>query len=681
MRRRYEKTLIQAVSTGSARGFTTAATHRADPFQSLHLGSSAPVSAGRLPRSGESSRIRLQPANPFFDNIRQNLELSHGGITERIPLSLPARLKRRVAELPKFLSKLVNMSDNESQDFLADQFYRIELGEQKRLQSIMDILSKGTCAPASALSAGLDDKARSPDDIEQLMTYGADKGTYYPMSITAGLERGAKNRYKNIWPFDYSRVRLGTPTEDNSDYINASFVQPRGTTRRYIATQGPLDATYCDFWTLVWEQNVRVIVMLTKQFEGGQLKCGNYWQEHEYGELHLRLVSQVGGDDHAAPAVQSGFDFGNTSAMPSNPGGNIHRTFHLWHNRFPNQPPRIITQIQCVDWPDFDVPESPEILLGLMKDVDKAVSTTGLSGCGEDRCTFPPVLVHCSAGVGRTGSYILVDAISDALRREIRGSQDVTASPWLPPTAKVAVPFTESPMPLGENMDVDPATRPPLDKSDSSGSTSSPESEKPRPITQSHRRHRSATPLSSMKEPILEVLQSMRVQRMSLVQSLRQYLFVHRAIIAQYFEMVDEESRRRSSASDTQSVLSRGSGATATTAGTTSMSSLSTEDEAHIKRKPSSADLQPEVDLRLQSVADLRLSEGSGGAVNLAKRASFKKRRGPNASSVPGTPHRPSPTGSVSLVSPPLATSPTVPSTTQQAAPSSRRARLSRSDS
>jgi protein tyrosine phosphatase len=68
-------------------------------------------------------------------------------------------------------------------------------------------------------------------------------------------------RYKNIWPYDFSRVRLETPTDDDSDYINASFVQPRGTSRRYIATQGPLDATYRDFWTLVWEQNVRVIVM------------------------------------------------------------------------------------------------------------------------------------------------------------------------------------------------------------------------------------------------------------------------------------------------------------------------------------------------------------------------------------------------------------------------------------
>jgi protein tyrosine phosphatase len=69
-------------------------------------------------------------------------------------------------------------------------------------------------------------------------------------------------RYKNIWPYDFSRVKIESPpSDDGCDYINASFVQPKGTSRRYIATQGPLDTTYRDFWLLVWEQGVRVIVM------------------------------------------------------------------------------------------------------------------------------------------------------------------------------------------------------------------------------------------------------------------------------------------------------------------------------------------------------------------------------------------------------------------------------------
>lgn len=118
----------------------------------------------------------------------------------------------------------------------------------------------------------------------QVKSFEADDGTetpedYFPFSITAGVERGAKNRYvravvgralltlrrvryKNIWPYDFSRVRLAAKChDDGSDYINANFIQPQGTTKRYIATQGPLDATFRDFWTLVWEQHVDVIVM------------------------------------------------------------------------------------------------------------------------------------------------------------------------------------------------------------------------------------------------------------------------------------------------------------------------------------------------------------------------------------------------------------------------------------
>lgn len=236
---------------------TTAAKVHANPFEidKTLMGQSTAGGPQRI-RPGEPSRSRLQPANPFFDNIRQNLELSHGGITERIPLALSPSVVERADELPGFLRELVQMPEKESMDLLADQFYRIELGEQQRLQAVMQTLSKNNgCEPDDTTTT-----ARNADEVEQFMARDCGK-KYYPFSITAGVERGTKNRYKNIWPYDFSRVRLGTPAEDESDYINASFVQPRGTSRRYIATQGPLDATYRDFWTLVWEQNVHVIVM------------------------------------------------------------------------------------------------------------------------------------------------------------------------------------------------------------------------------------------------------------------------------------------------------------------------------------------------------------------------------------------------------------------------------------
>lgn len=156
-------------------------------------------------------------------------------------------------------------------------------------------------------------------------------------------------------------------------------------------------------------------VRLTKQFEGGLIKCGNYWSEQTYGHLRLQLVSESGGKDVVDQSRVSGFDFGTHVPEESPaPAGNIKRVFHLWHN---DEGPRKITQIQCTTWPDFDVPDSPEVLLNLKKDVDGAVSDM-CTGVG-DPCHLPPILVHCSAGVGRTGSYILVDAVAEALKRDI----------------------------------------------------------------------------------------------------------------------------------------------------------------------------------------------------------------------------------------------------------------------
>lgn len=217
---------------------------------------------------------QLQPANPFFDNIRQNLELSHGGITERIPFKVPDEVANRASEMPTFLSQLVTMPEHEVSDKLANEFYELELGEQRRLQAVMNWHTQDSGASLdNRVSFEPSQQDKDSAEVDRLSAWGvaqvsgrpkspseSEDDHYFPFSITAGVERGTKNRYKNIWPYDFSRVRLGAPADD-SDYINASFVQPRGTTRRYIATQGPLDATYCDFWTLIWEQDVRVIVM------------------------------------------------------------------------------------------------------------------------------------------------------------------------------------------------------------------------------------------------------------------------------------------------------------------------------------------------------------------------------------------------------------------------------------
>ena len=161
-----------------------------------------------------------------------------------------------------------------------------------------------------------------------------------------------------------------------------------------------MDSTYKDFWTLVWEQGVSVIVMLTKQFEGGLIKCGNYWDQEQYGPLRVQLVAQTGGEDRK-PDSSTGFDFGMSFKSPGTgdapPPQNIRRTFMLTRADHPEMPARKIVQIQCTAWPDFDVPDSPDILVDLIRDVDEA-SNESAPPNAEDRADYPPVLVHCKLG-------------------------------------------------------------------------------------------------------------------------------------------------------------------------------------------------------------------------------------------------------------------------------------------
>ncbi|KAI6133416.1 hypothetical protein EDD16DRAFT_23189 [Pisolithus croceorrhizus] len=261
------------------------------------------------------------------------------------------------------------------------------------------------------------------------------------------------------------------------DYVNASYVQPLGTRKKYIATQGPLPATFVDFWTLVWEQNVHVILMLTREVENAMVKCGTYWTDTYYGPFRLELLSTSPPLSPPLPAdstetSKQGFFFAlrgsdATRRSRSSPT-TITRRFALSHTSYPGVPPRQITHLQYLDWPDLNVPDDPRGVLDLIKRVERAVaeSTPGPSPSGSlspesslspasaspgpsmqraqiahrkrghgwrhpelDAATGVaasalgkphPVLLHCSAGVGRTGGFIAVDAVLDGIRRELR---------------------------------------------------------------------------------------------------------------------------------------------------------------------------------------------------------------------------------------------------------------------
>ncbi|KII86372.1 hypothetical protein PLICRDRAFT_125890 [Plicaturopsis crispa FD-325 SS-3] len=408
-----------------------------------------PMSAFSLTSTTRNNKPAAQPKrafNPFFDTIRQNTELSHG-ITERIPLRLPARVRRRIADLPfRWLQDIarraaprvqrparpfddgssesdgddpeVDPADvDEGAEALAMQFYRIELAEQRRLQGVMEHHSKESLG-------------EKPDI--------GDKRGAFPFSITAGVEKGAKNRYRHIWPFEHARVRLHRArcgnSSDEDDYVNASYVQPLGTNKRYIATQGPLPATFTDFWILCWEQNVHVVVMLTREIEGAMVKCGTYWTEGSYGPLRLKLIHST--ENTAPERTERGF-FGPARQSGPPPATTVKRTFELTHTGYPQEGARVVTHLQYLDWLDMDVPEDPRGVLGLMKEVDALQRAHGGRDSGSPtrsrstsldertgivqhaRGEHSPVLLHCSAGVGRTGGFIAVDAVLDAIKREM----------------------------------------------------------------------------------------------------------------------------------------------------------------------------------------------------------------------------------------------------------------------
>lgn len=534
---------------------------------------STTLAGQRTPKGNQSGMSSVSAANPFYDNIRQNLELSQG-VDTRIALRLPQRVIDRRGDLPfQWLRQVVDQAVTDSVgDALAMQFYRIELNEQRRLQEVMDHHSK------ESATAVVDDPTPKQE---------------FPYSITAGIEMGTKNRYRNIWPFEHARVRLQKASKSGgSDYVNASFVQSLVSRRRYIATQGPLDSTYDDFWSICWEQNVTVIVMLTREVESSLVKCGHYWKDGNYGDISIQLISQQGEDEQVDPKKQQSGAYFNTSTDEPMNDTIIERIFQLRHKDH-SRSSRKLTHLQYLGWPDLDVPSSPSGLLALIKRVTKA---TEESASQQPNVKAGPVLLHCSAGVGRTGGFILVDSILDGIRHELirrhfpnkahspdemdLDSADSWSKESIAGTSPASKPsLLAAPKPkklshivadkltratyrpaaeasrnanvvewskglLGSSSDVQAATTPYFNSPYMSDSPLSRTSATPKSGVnyKAPRRPVDGSPPfpSSFAEPIRQVLEDMREQRMSLCQSLRQYVFAHRAILEGALDIVDE---------------------------------------------------------------------------------------------------------------------------------------------
>ncbi|NWI17605.1 PTN12 phosphatase, partial [Crypturellus soui] len=198
----------------------------------------------------------------------------------------------------------------------------------------------------------------------------------YPTATGEKEENVKKNRYKDILPFDHSRVKLTlkTPPQD-SDYINANFIKGVHGPKAYVATQGPLANTVIDFWRMIWEYNVAIIVMACREFEMGRKKCERYWPL--YGEAAVTF----GPFRVSCEAEQERTDY-------------FIRTLLL---EFQNET-RSVYQFHYVNWPDHDVPSSFDSILdmiSLMREYQEHEDV--------------PICIHCSAGCGRTGAICAID--------------------------------------------------------------------------------------------------------------------------------------------------------------------------------------------------------------------------------------------------------------------------------
>ncbi|XP_076856125.1 receptor-type tyrosine-protein phosphatase epsilon isoform X3 [Brachyhypopomus gauderio] len=197
-----------------------------------------------------------------------------------------------------------------------------------------------------------------------------------------------KNRYPNILPYDHSRVVLSQiDAIPHSDYINASYIDGYKDKNKFIAAQGPKQETVSDFWRMIWEQKSATIVMLTNLKERKEDKCYQYWPNQgcwTYGNVRV-----------AVEDVTVLVDYTIRKFCVQNQANDGSKT------------PRLVTQLHFTSWPDFGVPFSPIGMLKFLKKVKQVNPSYG-----------GPIVVHCSAGVGRTGTFIVIDAMIDMMHTE-----------------------------------------------------------------------------------------------------------------------------------------------------------------------------------------------------------------------------------------------------------------------
>ena len=544
------------------------ATASSSPKESLSIGSLSSCPSVASAVGGCAMPPTKNAANPFFGNIRQNTDLIDG--VGQIKVKLPFSMTKRVeASLPLWLKEAT--AANDEGYGLSKKFLEIERREQRRMQQAL----------SGEVSYGMTENQR---------------GDPRPIQI-AGIEKGTKNRYNNIWPYEHSRVKLERNSVSGCDYVNANHIQSAISKKEYIATQCPVPDSFAvsvplcsheteyelftdnkqDFWSMVWHEDVRVVVMLTAEMEGGQVKAHNYWKSKQYGQINVMLLSETsqrldsktldhrdinGSLNLKKNSENTGFPETKSSSLSSssssasssslNSLGNdddpdapilLVRKFTISRVDEPFARMREITQLQYTNWPDFGALAKPAHLLDMVEKVNSAVNDSGARSQDKSKekhrsflsniqdsvekdekgLTKPrPIVVHCSAGCGRTGTFCTVDTVVDALKWQQKQKQNSIYEKDQEERFKGPLERERTPM------DIVPSDGFPLLEYKAKDEALMRDNGKKNEINKTDLLKREDT---DAIDPIEKTIEDFRKQRLSMVQCLRQYVFCYETIL------------------------------------------------------------------------------------------------------------------------------------------------------
>ncbi|XP_030044222.1 tyrosine-protein phosphatase non-receptor type 6 isoform X2 [Microcaecilia unicolor] len=266
--------------------------------------------------------------------------------------------------------------------YLKQPYYATRVNAAEIENRVKELNKKNEAVEAAKVGFGEEFDSLQKQEVKQL----------HSRSEGQRPENKSKNRYKNILPFDKSRVILQTkdPSVPGSDYINANYIRNEliskdECSKSFIACQGCLQTTVNDFWQMVWQENSLIIVMTTREVEKGRNKCVPYWPEEggtkEFGGYIVENVVE-----HDAIEYKT-------------------RTLKVWPLDNESEA-REIAHFHYLSWPDHGVPSDPGGVLSFLDQINQKQEMLPEAGA---------IIVHCSAGIGRTGTIIVIDMLVDMI--------------------------------------------------------------------------------------------------------------------------------------------------------------------------------------------------------------------------------------------------------------------------